>query len=1063
MTTRKYSSRSQQTTLASNLTDTATTCTVVSGSALLGGASVPSGTTFTVVIDPDTALEEIVDVTVVSTNTLTIVRGVENAGTGQAHSAGAAVRHMAIGRDFREANLHIEATGGYNDGTGAHTMHGIAAGEGDVVGTLKTQTLTNKTLTAPTITNPNITGAGVDASIVFEGAVADAHETTLTVAEPTQDNTITLPNTTGTVVLATAVQTLTNKTMGDALNAGGFKITNLATPTLASDAVRKDFADAQVAAAATSAASASTSASSAATSASSALTSANSAAASATAAATSAASAATSASTMAASVTAAASSATQAATSATSAAASATAAATSATSAATSASSASTSASSALTSANSAAASATTAANSVATIAGYATSAANSATAAATSATSAATSASSALTSQTAAATSATSAAASATAAATSATSAAASATAAATSATSAAASATEAAGYVVPSQTGNAGKALTTDGTTTTWSSTINGTAIPASKTIVTTDTTAYVSTDGGSTITVASGSTVPLTIQNNGTGNSFVVNDVASDTTPFVIDQSGNVGIGTTTPSTYGLLGFGVANSGSTNTPVIGMYQAAAADLSGLRIAGYAYTGVARTTIDFIQNSLSNFQSQIAFSTTGAGSAFAERMRITSAGLVGIGVTPSGAMLQVVNNTAANVGAIIKGASAQSGDLLQIQNSSGTTLTTISSSGSINKLANFAAKGDLLSASAASTPSTLSVGADGETLVADSSTATGLAYSGANQVNPVINSSFDIAQRGTSIAGIAGAQYTLDRWRVSGGTGRTYSQQNASLDGFQYCARLQRDSGNSSTTLMGQSNTIETSNALFYRGKTLTLSFYARKGADYTSASDALLVRLFTGTAVNQAKTPGASLTGEATLISQTATLTTSWQKFSYTTTSTVANSANVIATSFQFSPVGTASTDDYFEMTGVQLDIGSVALPYRRTGGTIQGELAACQRYYYRTRVPSSNGPFGMGFADSTSTIRGIVQFPVEMRTNPTALEQNGTASDYGVRRPATNVVCTAVPAFSAATKNTAQVAFTTGASLTTGEGLILTAAAVTTAFLGWSAEL
>ena len=448
MTTRKYSSRSQQTTLAAGITDTATSCTVVSGSALLGGATVPSGTTFTVVIDPDTALEEIVDVTVVSTNVLTITRGVENAGTGQAHSAGAAVRHMAIGRDFREANLHIEATGGYNDGTGAHAMHGIAAGEGDVVGTLKAQTLTQKTLTAPIITNPSITGAGVDASIIFEGAVADAHETTLTVAEPTQDNTITLPNTSGTVVIANAVQTLTNKTMGDALNAGGFKITNLATPTLDSDAVRKDFADAQVAAAATSAASASTSASSAATSASSALTSANSASASATAAATSAASAATSASTMAASVTAAASSATQAATSATSAAASATAAATSAssastsaTAAATSAASASTSASSALTSANSATTSASSALTSQTAAATSATSAAASVTAAATSATSAAASA-------TAAATSATSASASATAAATSATSAAASATASASSATAASSSAVVAASY---------------------------------------------------------------------------------------------------------------------------------------------------------------------------------------------------------------------------------------------------------------------------------------------------------------------------------------------------------------------------------------------------------------------------------------------------------------------------------------------------------------------------------------------------------------------------------------------------------------------------------------
>jgi hypothetical protein len=417
MTTRKYSSRSQQTTLAAGITDTATSCTVVSGSALLGGATVPAGTTFTVVIDPDTALEEIVDVTVVSTNVLTITRGVENAGTGQAHSAGAAVRHMAIGRDFREANLHIEATGGYNDGTGAHTMHGIAAGEGDVVGTLKTQTLTNKTLTSPTITNPSISGAGVDASIVFEGATPDAFETTLTVVDPTQDNTVTLPNTTGTVVIANAAQTLTNKT----IDMTGVTLTGLSSAGMSvSSATPKNYVDSilgSATAASTSAASAATSAASAATSAGSSETSAIASAASATTSA---------------------SSATAAATSATSAAASATAAATSATSAA---------------------ASATTAANSVATIAGYATSAANSATAAATSATSAASSATASAnsatasaSSATASATSATASASSASAAATSASSAATSATSAATSATSAAASAASAAAAVAAS-----------------------------------------------------------------------------------------------------------------------------------------------------------------------------------------------------------------------------------------------------------------------------------------------------------------------------------------------------------------------------------------------------------------------------------------------------------------------------------------------------------------------------------------------------------------------------------------------------------------------------------
>jgi hypothetical protein len=176
MTTRKYSSRSQQTTLTSAITAGAITMVVGSGTSLLGGATVTGTERFTVVIDPDTALEEIVDVSAVSTNTLTIVRGIEVGGTGQAHSAGAVVRHMAIGRDYREANLHIEASAAYNDGTATHDLHGIASGEGDVVGTDKTQTLTNKTLTSPKI-NENVALTATSTELnILDGVTASAAE-----------------------------------------------------------------------------------------------------------------------------------------------------------------------------------------------------------------------------------------------------------------------------------------------------------------------------------------------------------------------------------------------------------------------------------------------------------------------------------------------------------------------------------------------------------------------------------------------------------------------------------------------------------------------------------------------------------------------------------------------------------------------------------------------------------------------------------------------------------------------------------------------------------------------
>jgi len=180
MTTRKYSSRSQQTTLTAALTSSGTSATVVSGTALLGGVTISAGETFTIVIDPDTALEEIVDVTAVSTNTLTLTRGVDGS-TGQAHSAGAVVRHMAIGRDYRESNQHIENT---------TTAHGLTIA--DVVTTTNTKTLTNKTLTSPTITGT--------------GAIAGTFTGNLT-GNVTGNVSGTAGSTTGNAATATALAT----------------------------------------------------------------------------------------------------------------------------------------------------------------------------------------------------------------------------------------------------------------------------------------------------------------------------------------------------------------------------------------------------------------------------------------------------------------------------------------------------------------------------------------------------------------------------------------------------------------------------------------------------------------------------------------------------------------------------------------------------------------------------------------------------------------------------------------------------------------------------------------
>jgi len=99
------------------------------------------------------------------------------------------------------------------DTTGASNTITVAV-DSTVATLTGTQTLTNKTLTSPTINTPTITNLTAttltltDSSIVFEGATADAHETTLTVVDPTADRTLTLPNETGTLVTSASQATL---------------------------------------------------------------------------------------------------------------------------------------------------------------------------------------------------------------------------------------------------------------------------------------------------------------------------------------------------------------------------------------------------------------------------------------------------------------------------------------------------------------------------------------------------------------------------------------------------------------------------------------------------------------------------------------------------------------------------------------------------------------------------------------------------------------------------------------------------------------------------------------
>ncbi len=113
--TRQYSSISVESNLSAAISNSQTTLTVSSGtgSALLGGCSLPAGNVnqFTLAIDPDTNNEEIVFATGIASDTFTISRG-EAGSSAVSHSAGATVRHVLTSDDLDYFRDGVESGGG---------------------------------------------------------------------------------------------------------------------------------------------------------------------------------------------------------------------------------------------------------------------------------------------------------------------------------------------------------------------------------------------------------------------------------------------------------------------------------------------------------------------------------------------------------------------------------------------------------------------------------------------------------------------------------------------------------------------------------------------------------------------------------------------------------------------------------------------------------------------------------------------------------------------------------------------------------------------------------------
>ena len=315
--------------------------------------------------------------------------------------------------------------------------------------------------------------------------------------------------------------------------------------------------------------------------------------------------------------------------------------------------------------------------------------------------------------------------------------------------------------------------------------------------------------------------------------------------------------------------------------------------------------------------------------------------------------------------------------------------------------------------AKGDLVSATADNTPARLAVGSNGDSLVADSAATTGLRWqsSFAAGKNKIINGDFYWNQRAFTST-TANNAYSFDRWQqYNGGTSgtltvtpQTFTAGTAPVTGYEGKNFVQcvTAAGANTDTYAVYGQKVE--DVRTFANQTTTVSFWAKA----SSGTPKIAIE------VVQSFGTGGSPSADVNSAFGTVTLSTSWARYSVT----------VAVPSISGKTLGTAN-DSYaglnlwisagsnfntrassiglqnatFQIWGVQWEAGSVATAFQTATGTIQGELAACQRYYYK-HPTGVNSPITNSAAYSATSAFGVIRFPETMRTAPTLVVTTGT---------------------------------------------------------------
>jgi hypothetical protein len=310
----------------------------------------------------------------------------------------------------------------------------------------------------------------------------------------------------------------------------------------------------------------------------------------------------------------------------------------------------------------------------------------------------------------------------------------------------------------------------------------------------------------------------------------------------------------------------------------------------------------------------------------------------------------------------------------------------------------------------------------------------------------------NKVINGDFSHWQRGISFSANS---YCADRWISDTNSTGTISRQTftpgsapvAGYEGSNFL-RFAKAAGGGQMVLFQRIEDVRT-----LAGQTITLSFWAKADSNVT-AGTWMTWRMGSGGAGDFGSGFGPPFN-----------ITTTWQRFSATYTMPQLSGVTIGTSSYiepQFIRV-MDSLAHTIDIWGCQLEAGSVATPFTTATGTIQGELAACQRYFQSYGGSTVYERFSAGFTPSTTSAYFVRSPLVQMRATPSV--SYSALSDWNVELPGVaGVVPTAFDVtWSGTSVQELVVTFASNATYGGNKGCLFRANNTTNARLYYSAEL